>query len=127
MRERTLLVHPWIYDFAAHDFGIKPIGLLRIASLLRQRGDVYLVDCLAGCARSKKESGFSKLRKENIEKPGILKSIERPYFRYGISINLFKEKLSGVEEPTAIYVTSGMTYWYPGVMLAIKILKEFFP
>jgi radical SAM superfamily enzyme YgiQ (UPF0313 family) len=32
-----------------------------------------------------------------------------------------------IEKPTSIYMASGMTYWYPGVRLAIRILKEHFP
>jgi len=122
-----LLINPWIYDFAAYNLGVKPVGLLRVASFLRNSGDVQLVDCLSGCVRSKEESGFSKFRKEKIEKPYILKNINRPYFRYGIPIDEFREKLAKIKTPDAIFVTSAMTYWYPGVILAIEILKKFFP
>lgn len=125
--KKSLLVNPWIYDFAAYDFGIKPVGLLRIGEYLRRKGnEVYLIDCLSGCSRSKDEYGFSKIRKEKIEKPNILKDIQRPYFRYGISISEFISRLEGIKDIDEIYVTSGMTYWYPGVWLVIKILKERF-
>ena len=87
-----LLVNPWIYDFAAHDFGIKPVGLLKIASILRERNEVFFIDCLSGPRLSKKESGFSKFKKEEIDKPSILKEIKRPYFRYGVSILDFENK-----------------------------------
>ncbi|PIU40923.1 MAG: hypothetical protein COS99_08460 [Candidatus Omnitrophica bacterium CG07_land_8_20_14_0_80_42_15] len=107
---KYLLLNPWIYDFAAYDFGIKPIGLLRIASYLRASGDVYFLDCLAGCARSKKKTGFSKFRKEKIDKPAALKDIKRPYFKYGISIQDFKNKLLSIKHPDAIFVSSGMTF-----------------
>jgi len=127
VRKRVLLVNPWIYDFAAYDYGIKPVGLLRIASHLRLKCDVFLIDCLSGCARSKQESGFSKIRKERIEKPQIVKGIQRPYFRYGISPDGLKAKLARLIEPNAIYVTSGMTYWYPGVQQTIRIVREVFP
>ena len=125
--KKILLVNPWIYDFSAYDFGIKPVGLLRIGEFLRRKGaKVDLVDCLEGCSRRKDEYGFSKIRKERIEEPEILKNIERPYFRYGIPIPEFLEKISAFSEIDEIYVTSGMTYWYPGAHLAIKILKERF-
>ena len=125
--KKILLVNPWIYDFGAYDFGIKPVGLLRIGEFLRRKGArVNLVDCLEGCSTHKDEYGFSKLRKEKIEKPGILKNIERPYFRYGISIREFLERISAFSEIDEIYVSSGMTYWYPGAHLAIKLLKERF-
>jgi hypothetical protein len=42
-----LLINPWITDFAAYNFWIKPLGLLYIASLLRKSGfRVTLIDCL---------------------------------------------------------------------------------
>jgi len=125
--KKVLLVNPWIYDFSAYDFGIKPVGLLRIGQSLREKGaKVSLVDCMEGCSRRKDEYGFSKIRKEKIDKPDILKGIERAYFRYGIPISEFLKKISAISEVDEIYVTSGMTYWYPGVHLAIKLLKERF-
>ncbi|MCX5692724.1 MAG: B12-binding domain-containing radical SAM protein [Candidatus Omnitrophica bacterium] len=125
--KKILLVNPWIYDFSAYDFGMKPVGLLRIGEFLRRKGaKVDLADCLGGCSRHKDEYGFSKIKKEKIEKPETLKNIERPYFRYGISIPEFLEKISAFSEIDEIYVASGMTYWYPGVHLAIKLLKERF-
>lgn len=125
--KQILLVNPWIYDFSAYDFGIKPVGLLRIGEFMRRKGaKVGMVDCLSGCSRHKDEYGFSKIRKEKIEKPEILRAVERPYFRYGISIPEFLEKISVFSEIEEIYVTSGMTYWYPGAHLAIRLLKERF-
>jgi len=125
--KKVLLVNPWIYDFSAYDFGIKPVGLLRIGQFLREKGaKVSLVDCIEGCSRRKDEYGFSKIRKEKVDKPDILESIERAYFRYGIPISEFLKKISAVPEVDEIYITSGMTYWYPGVHLAIKLLKERF-
>src|SRR3989338_4750383 len=125
--KKILLVNPWIYDFSVYDFGIKPVGLLRIGEFLRRKGSmVDLVDCLAGCSTHKDEYGFSKIRKEKVEKPETLKSIERPYFRYGIDISEFLEKISAFSDIDEIYVASGMTYWYPGAHLAIRLLKERF-
>ncbi|MBU4149052.1 MAG: radical SAM protein [Candidatus Omnitrophica bacterium] len=125
--KKVLLVNPWIYDFAAHDFGMKPVGLLRIAELLRRHGHkVYYLDCLDNCSRSKDEFGFSKIRKEKAEKPSILKEISRPYFKYGISILEFSSRLKEIPRVDQILVTSGMTYWYPGVQLTIKLLRERF-
>jgi hypothetical protein len=125
--KKILLVNPWIYDFAAYDFGTKPVGLLRIAELLRRHGHkVHLLDCLDGCSRSRNEYGFSKIRKEKIEKPSILENINRPYFRYGIPVSDFISRLREIRRVDQILVTSGMTYWYPGVRSAIKLLKECF-
>ena len=42
-----LLINPWITDFAAYDLWARPIGLLILASLLRDGGcGVRLIDCL---------------------------------------------------------------------------------
>ena len=125
--KKTLLINPWIYDFAAYDFGIKPLGLLRIASHLRNQGnEVHFIDCLAGCAEQKDKYGFSKIRKQRVEKPEEIKNIPRPYFRYGISIPEFTEQLEKMKGVDRIFVTSGMTYWYPGVFVAIKLVRDVF-
>jgi hypothetical protein len=124
---RCLLVNPWIFDFAAYDFGAKPVGLLRIAGHLRSRGhEVALIDCLAGCAERRDSHGFSKIRKEEIEKPHTLRKIGRPYYRYGIPPSAFIASLHEAGDIDEIYVTSGMTYWYPGVQLAVELLREVF-
>ena len=42
-----LLINPWIYDFTAYDFWSKPLGLLYIASILRERGyEISYIDCM---------------------------------------------------------------------------------
>ena len=50
-----LLVNPWIADFAAYNFWIKPLGLLNIADLLRENGfRVTLIDCLDSLTKTRK-------------------------------------------------------------------------
>jgi radical SAM superfamily enzyme YgiQ (UPF0313 family) len=121
-----LLINPWITDFAAYNFWIKPHGLLSIASLLRDSGfKVTLIDCLDSIVKRKKY-GDGKFRKIGIEKPLPVKSVPRNYSQYGIPEELFRNKLSDTEKPDLIGFTSGMTYWYPGVFKSIKIVKEFF-
>ena len=42
-----LLINPWITDFAAYDFWSKPLGLLYLASVLRNAGaHIDFIDCL---------------------------------------------------------------------------------
>lgn len=133
-----LLVNPWIVDFAAYDFWIKPLGLLRIASVLTENGYVVeLLDCLdrnhpellrqQGLTRAKSRSdGTGRFFKEIIPKPPLLKSIPRRYGRYGLPLPLVKDIISNLSAPDVILVTSGMTYWYPGVVEMITLLKERF-
>ncbi len=122
-----LLINPWITDFAAYNLWIKPIGLLYIASLLRERGfRVTLVDCLDFYSKTQK-FGDGKFFKTKIEKPLPLKSIRRNYCQYGIPEEILLKRFSLLEEkPDLIGITSGMTYWYPGVFKLIEITKNFF-
>ncbi len=122
-----LLINPWITDFAAYNFWIKPLGLLYIASLLRENGfRVTLIDCLDGYVRVK-PYGDGKFFKTRIEKPSPLQSIPRNYCQYGIPEEMLLKKLSSLEEkPDLIGISSGMTYWYPGVFKLVEITKKFF-
>jgi radical SAM superfamily enzyme YgiQ (UPF0313 family) len=121
-----LLINPWITDFAAYNFWIKPHGLLSIASFLRNNGfKITFIDCLDSTVKRKKY-GDGKFRKIEIEKPLPVKSVPRKYSRYGISEEIFRDKISYIEKPDLIGITSGMTYWYPGAFKAIKIVKESF-
>ena len=50
-----LLINPWVTDFAAYNFWIKPLGLLHIASRLRENGfQVTFIDCLDFHSKKKK-------------------------------------------------------------------------
>ncbi len=121
-----LLINPWISDFAAYNFWIKPLGLLYIASLLRDSEfRITLIDCLDFSIITKKY-GDGKFFKTKIEKPFPFKSIPRNYSRYGIPEEILLKRLSFLEEPDLICVTSGMTYWYPGVFKIIEIAKKLF-
>jgi radical SAM superfamily enzyme YgiQ (UPF0313 family) len=122
-----LLINPWIADFAAYNFWIKPLGLLNIAGLLRENGfRVGLIDCLDFSIKRKKY-GDGKFLKTKIDKPHSLKSVPRNYSQYGIPEEMLLKKLSILEEnPDLIGITSGMTYWYPGVFKVIEIAKKFF-
>ena len=119
-----LLINPWITDFAAYNFWIKPLGLLQIASFLRKTGfRVTLIDCLDFHTTTKKY-GDGKFFKTKIEKPEALKSIPRQFSRYGMSEEILLERLSSMEKPDVIGITSGMTYWYSGVFRVNEIVKE---
>jgi radical SAM superfamily enzyme YgiQ (UPF0313 family) len=121
-----LLINPWITDFVAYDLWIKPLGLLNIASFLRENGfRVTLIDCLDLSIKTKRY-GQGKFLKTTIEKPFPLKSIPRHYSRYGIPEEIVLKRLSFLEEPDLICLTSGMTFWYPGVFKIVEITRECF-
>jgi len=123
-----LLINPWIYDFAAYDFFARPLGLLYLAGWLRAQGyAVNFLDCLGAPHVRTGPFGTGRYPKEIIPPPPALAGITRRYGRYGISEAAFRERLARVPTPTAILVTSLMTYWYPGVAAAIRLARERFP
>jgi radical SAM superfamily enzyme YgiQ (UPF0313 family) len=139
MKPNIILINPWIYDFAAFDLWSKPLGLLYIASYLKNLGfNVHLIDCLDVYHKdleigpnqslpSRRKYGTGKYRRQRIPAPPPLGHIKRAYHRYGITTELFSREIEKIKEPSAILVTSLMTYWYPGVIEAISIVREKHP
>lgn len=131
-----LLINPWIYDFALYDFWARPLGLLYLASFLRRQGyEVSYIDCLdryypglseePGLKRGlRREYGTGSFYRQKVAKPSCLQDIPRYFYRYGLSQRLFLEALNQVENPEAVLVTSGMTYWYPGVFEVIRQVRQ---
>jgi radical SAM superfamily enzyme YgiQ (UPF0313 family) len=121
-----LLINPWITDFAAYNFWIRPLGLLSICSVLRENGfRITLIDCLDFQIKTKRY-GDGKFFKTKVEKPLPLKAIPRNFSQYGIPEEILLKRLSFLEEPDLICVTSGMTYWYPGVFKLVEFTRELF-
>ena len=133
-KKKILLINPWIFDFTAYDFWLKPLGLLYIAGILEKftEFELFFIDCLDRThpllpkKLKSKPDGRGPFFKEEIEKPEILKEIPRRYSRYGIPVNVFQYELEKVKTPDLILVTSGMTYWYPGVQFTIEFLRKRF-
>ncbi|MCJ7617610.1 MAG: radical SAM protein [Desulfobacterales bacterium] len=126
-----LLVNPWIHDFAAYDFWAKPLGLLTLASILRQHGfSITYIDCLdrfhpkAPQIDPHTRNGRGPFLKTKIPKPKGLEHVPRNFSRYGIMPEWFREELQLIPKPDLILVTSFMTYWYTGVNETIRIIKE---
>lgn len=137
--QTLVLINPWIYDFAAYDLWSKPLGLLSLAGYFRECGfDIRLIDCMdihhpaiggnpALKPPVRRRFGTGKFFREQIATPPQLKNVNRPYSRYGIPLPLFMESLAGIPDPACFLVTSLMTYWYPGVLEVIGILREAHP
>jgi radical SAM superfamily enzyme YgiQ (UPF0313 family) len=123
-----LLINPWIYDVAAYDFFARPLGLLSLAGLLESQGfSVHLIDCLAAPHARPGPFGTGRYPKELLPPPAALAGFPRRFGRYGISEAAFRRELAQTPRPAAILVTSLMTYWYPGVVAAIRLAREQFP
>ncbi len=133
-----LLVNPWITDFAAYDLWAKPMGLLCLASLLREGGcEIAFVDCLdrsdpltlqEGGVLSPvhRRYGTGKYPRMLIPKPDVYAEVPRHYYRYGIHPKSLFARFRSLPVPRLIWVTSIMTYWYPGVRETIEIVREVF-
>ena len=132
--KNILLINPWIYDFTAYDFWLRPLGLLYVASLLRKYENLRLhfIDCLD---RSHpflerklkiKPDGRGPFSKEEVPKPLILKDVPRKYSRYGIPVPLFLHELRGMPTPDIVLITCTMTYWYPGVQQVVELIRNIF-
>ena len=134
-----LLVNPWIHDFSAYDFWMKPLGLLYVGSILRLQGfRITLLDCLnfsslperlAAALRPPQRRAFGRghFYKEIISKPAVLKQILRKFRRYGIPPEIIKEMVRMLPHPDLILVTSSMTYWYSGLSETIELLRQTLP
>jgi radical SAM superfamily enzyme YgiQ (UPF0313 family) len=134
-----LLINPWIYDFAAHDLWSKPLGLFLLAGLLRAHGyRLRLIDCLdVHDPRLKEVEGFKpatrrsfgtgKFYRIQVAKPALLEQTGREYYRFGITPEIFQERLLSGSKPDVVLVTSTLTYWYPGVQESIRLVKKHFP
>ncbi len=126
---RVLLINPPIYDFAAYDFWMKPLGLLYLSSILRKkRYKVSLIDATYRQdpfyhAIKSDRYGRGKFYSKEIEKPAVLKNIPRRYRRYGLPRDVIKQRVNDFL-PDVVIVTCTMTYWYPGVIEIKEIVDS---
>ncbi len=125
---KALLINPYIYDFAAYSFWSTPLGMLYVGSILRKNKiDINLIDCLEVVEEKRKQDGRAPFIKEKVDKPECLKDIKKHLRRYGISQKKLSEKLSHIEAPDIILITSIMTYWYQSTKEVLELTKERFP
>jgi len=110
------------------------MGLLAVSSILKRYGfKVDLIDCMDRrspfySTNTRTDAyGRGKYIWEEIEKPDIFKHIPRRYKRYGMPLDVFNKIVREIKQPDVIFVSSAMTYWYPGVFQAIRILRDTFP
>ncbi len=133
---RALLLFPPIYDFALYDLFLKPYALCRLGAWLARAGyQVRLVNAmdyrdprsaaLLGSPR-REARGTGKFFRQVVHTPPAVAGIERSYARYGVVAESLEAQISA-GEPDVVFVSAGMTYWYPGVIEAIRIVKKAFP
>ena len=135
----ALLVRPWIEDFSAFDLWMRPLGLLRLATILRRLNvNVALLDCLdrysplleglpAPNRHRLNRFDCGHLHRKDIETPEILKRIPRRFKRYGVPKNRIESWLRTCKKPDVVFVVCMTTYWYTGAQRMIRQLKTIWP
>jgi len=104
----------------------RPLGLLQVAEYMSQfESRIRLIDCMD--VFDKRQYGMGKYPREIVEKPEPVKKIPRFFKRYGISLSEFTERLARFMPYDIVFVTSIMSYWYPGVQKAIEMIKNISP
>jgi len=128
-----LLINPYICDFACYDYWMKPLGLLYLSALLKEKGySVSLLDCMDRHhpllpKTADEKSGRGNYISIEIEKPDVLRKYPRKYRIYGISGELLEQALKNMEKPDKVIISSSMTYWYPGVKGTAETVRKIFP
>ncbi|HQO36530.1 MAG TPA: B12-binding domain-containing radical SAM protein [bacterium] len=139
MQIRALLIRPWIEDFSAFDLWMRPLGLMRLATVLRQLGvHVELLDCLD--RRSPLLEGLplpqrhrlnrydcGHLYREEIPRPEILKDIPRRFKQHGVPPERVEQWLRAQRSPDMVFVACMATYWYTGAWRMVRLCKAIWP
>ena len=129
---QVLLINPWIADFAAYDLWAKPLGPLYIGKFLREYNyELELIDLTdrlhwGPFDTSGKITSRGKYHKTIIRKPDIVAHVPRRFGLYGATLEQFRAALSDLKTPLAILITSQMSYWYPGLIETVAVLREQF-
>lgn len=132
MKPKILLVNPPIYDFSAHDFWLKPYGLLTVSGYLKNTADLRLFDYLDRLHPDAPPSpsdrwGRGQFHTEKAVKPRLLEALPRYYHRYGLPRGRFQAFLSQNKSFDYALVQTVMTYWYPGIQEVIEDIRHFSP
>ena len=135
-RPEALLIYPPIYDFALYDLYLKPYGLLRLGAMLEAGGwNTRVVNALdyrdpstiRAMGRTKrKPDGTGKIHRSIASLPGFLADARRRFARYGILPEVFSERIAA-SRPDAVFISTGMTYWYRGAAEAADTVRRIWP
>jgi radical SAM superfamily enzyme YgiQ (UPF0313 family) len=136
MKPRALLIFPPLYDVAAYDVFLKPSSLLRLGAWLERGG--YAVALINALDYTEAESlarlgaprryadGTGKFFRQKVSKPAVFKDIPRYFSRYGVLRSVIEDAIRAAR-PDIILISSGMTYWYPGVQEAVACARTAAP
>ncbi len=134
----VLLINPYIHDFAAYNLWMRPAGLIGLYGFLTESGiSAEFIDVLFPTPAEAAKYGLGspeggkhrtgKFTETRIPKPEPYAKIPKHFRQFGIPEEAFLERLRAIPAPGLIIMTSGMTYWYPGVRETIRLCRRIFP
>ena len=129
-----LLINPPIYDFAAYDFWLRPLGMLEFAGRITE-ADFKFFDFLdrshwfySDKPKHKNDDwGRGSFYSQIIPKPDVFKEIQRNYRRYGLPAEIFADFLKTNKPCDFVFIQTVMTYWYLGYREVIEAVKTYWP
>ena len=130
-----LLVNPPIYDFAAFDFWLKPLGMLSVAGKIAKSADLKIFDFLDRKHKFYKDKpqfkidnwGRGKFFSVKIQKPKVFDKIPRYFQRFGVPAEIFVEYLKTHNPCDFVFIQTVMTYWYLGYREVIEMIRKHWP
>ncbi|AQT68037.1 B12-binding domain/radical SAM domain protein, family [Anaerohalosphaera lusitana] len=135
MKQTILLVNPPIYDFAAYDFWLKPLGMLTTAGHCKPFAHIDLFDYLDRLSPDMpppKRPPKNRFRKgpfhaQHIPRPPEFAHIPRYFRRFGIPRRVFQDYLRSRPQYDFVLIQTTMTYWYPGLKEVIEDVRTLQP
>ncbi|MGM0646310.1 MAG: B12-binding domain-containing radical SAM protein [Thermodesulfobacteriota bacterium] len=131
---KILGVNPWITDFAAYNLWARPTGLLACLETLRSSGaGIALLDCLDPTWQEttwprRTPYGCGPYPRTPLPVPSFLAHLPRQFSRYGLPYTAVQGALARLNPPPdLILLTTPMTYWYPGTVQALTLLRRLWP
>ncbi|HBG26175.1 MAG: hypothetical protein A2Y10_13520 [Planctomycetes bacterium GWF2_41_51] len=129
-----LLINPPIYDFAAFDFWLQPLGMLAFAGKIAD-ADFKLFDFLNRAnpfyddKPKYKSDNWDRgsFYSEIIPKPDVFKEIPRNFRRFGLPSEFFINFLKTNNPADFVLIQTVMTYWYLGYKEVIDAVKTNWP
>ncbi len=136
MKPRVLLFQPPIYDFGLFDLFFKPYGLLRLGRWFADTGyEISYLNAMdwtdpatiaAQGPVKRRANGTGKFFRKPAKLPSGVPQIPKQYSRYGICVESIAESIK-VADPHIVMITTGMTYWYEGVVEAVAAVRTHAP
>lgn len=126
-KKRALLINPRVYDAQYWARWSQPAGLLRVATLLRQRKgyQVDFIDCMETDAR-----GLVPKKRRILDGEPITVErgdIRKPIYHFGLSLDELSARMRALPRPDEIWITSIMTYWWESTRDVVALAKALYP